>query len=304
MKYNEIILEIPIEYLGVTEAICSMVVPYGFHIEDYSDVEDLLSIMPRELIDDALFEQDRSKAKVHLYLSEEIHPEESVLYLKDRFAIEKIPFAITMDQVDEEDYANAWKRYYKPLRVGKNIMIVPSWESYDQKETDIILELDPGMAFGTGTHETTRLCMEYLEELVEKDDQILDVGCGSGILAITAIKLGAKKAVGSDIDPVAVKVAKENAELNGVVSNTEWVCSDLTAGVSGKFNIVCANIVADIILQLLKILPNFLQENGHCILSGIIDIRSEEVRKALIENGYKIVSQKEEAGWVALCVTK
>lgn len=303
MQYTEIIVTIPTESLETAEAICSMVVPYGLQIEDYSDVESLLEIMPRELIDDELFSADRDHAKIHLYISEEISPAEAISYVKNRLQEEKIAFDIIQSMVDEEDYANAWKKYYKPLRVGKQIMIVPSWEEYLPQKEDIILELDPGMAFGTGTHETTRLCMEFLEEIVTTDTKILDVGCGSGILAITGVKLGAPSAIGTDIDPVAVKVAKENALLNGVEEKIQFLRSDLTTGVEGKFEIVCANIVSDIIIALSKQLTDFLLPEGKCIVSGIIDIRANEVKNALEDAGLQIVDKKEEGGWVAYLAT-
>lgn len=303
MQYIEIVVNIPTEFLQTAEAICSMAVPYGFQTEDYSDVEMLLESMPRELIDDELFEKDRTHAKIHLYISEEINPAEALSYVESRLSEEEIPFEISQGLVDEEDYANAWKKYYKPLRVGKKIMIVPSWEKYTPQKEDIILDLDPGMAFGTGTHETTRLCMEFLEEIVTPQTNILDVGCGSGILAITGIKLGAKSAIGTDIDPVAVKVAKENAELNKVTEKTTFLRSDLTTGVEGTFDVVCANIVADVVIALSSQLIDFLSPNGKCIVSGIIDLRAEEVKNALEKVGLTIIDRKEEGGWVAYLST-
>lgn len=303
MQYAEIIVKVPTASLATTEAICSMVVPYGFQVEDYSDIESLLDGMPRELIADALFEADRDHAKIHLYISEEINPSEAISFVEDHLKKAAISFEISQGMVDEEDYANAWKKYYKPLRVGTNLVVVPSWKTYEPVESDIILDLDPGMAFGTGTHETTRLCMEFLEEIVTPETKILDVGCGSGILAITGVKLGAEYAIGTDIDPVAIKVAKENSVLNQVEGETAFLCSDLTKGVEGKFDIVCANIVSDVVIALSKQLTDFLLPTGKCIVSGIIDIRADEVKTALEQAGLQVVEKKEENGWVAYLST-
>ena len=149
-----------------------------------------------------------------------------------------------LKNLNEEDWSNAWKKYYHPVKVGKHLVVCPSWEEYDRQLDDIVLTLNPGMAFGTGTHDTTRLCMELLEEYLTKDDCVLDVGCGSGILAITAALLGAKEIKGCDIDEVAVKVAGENADLNGVGDRIAFHRGDLTSQVEGSFQVICANIVA------------------------------------------------------------
>ncbi|MBQ6579294.1 MAG: 50S ribosomal protein L11 methyltransferase, partial [Oscillospiraceae bacterium] len=202
--------------------------------------------------------------------------------------------------VNEEDWANNWKQYYHTQRIGKRIIVTPSWEEYTPAEGEVQMRLDPGMAFGTGTHDTTRLCLELLEEVVTPETRILDVGTGSGILSVGGVLLGAPSALGVDIDPVAVKVANENAEINEVTGKTEFVCGDLTDKVHGKFEIVTANIVADVIIRLLSTVKNYLLKGGVLIVSGIIDTRADEVENACHEAGFVTEKRLEHGGWVAI----
>ena len=177
--------------------------------------------------------------------------------------------AVAVTRVDEEDWSTAWKKYYHPVKVGSRLVIIPCWEDYSLKEGEIGIRLDPGMAFGTGTHETTRLCLRLLEDSVFPDAEMLDIGTGSGILAIAALRLGVGQATGVDIDELAVKVAEENAALNGVQDGLSLFCGDLTEKVSGHFDIVCANIVADVILRLAGNIGSFLKKDGVLLLSLI-----------------------------------
>ena len=186
---------------------------------------------------------------------------------------------ISCENLLEEDWENNWKQYYKPLRVGRRLVVVPSWEDYEKQADDIILRLDPGMAFGTGTHATTRLCMELLEQSITPGCTVLDVGCGSGILAVCSVLLGASHADGVDIDELAVKIAGENAALNQAADRTHFVQGDLTDKISGQYDVICANIVADVIIRLCPSLRRFLQPGGYFLASGIIDERSVEVEK-------------------------
>lgn len=162
-----------------------------------------------------------------------------------------------------------------------------------------MLNIDPGAAFGTGTHATTKMCLELLDKYTQSGSKVLDIGCGSGILSIAAVLLGAKRAVGVDIDATAVRVAKENAALNDISDKTEYIKGNLTESVSGKYDIICANIVADAILSLLGTVKNFMHKDTVFICSGIIDIRAEEVRSVLSENGFKIVDAPKEDNWHA-----
>lgn len=201
--------------------------------------------------------------------------------------------------VKEEDWATAWKAYFKPIRVGKNFLIKPSWEDIQPNPEDLVLELDPGMAFGTGTHATTTLCLELLEDIVKPGMKVFDLGTGSGILAIAAAKLGAEvEAV--DLDPVAVRVAQENIDLNHVSEQVSVKHGDLGSVLKGQADLVVANIIADVILLLLPDLKRILKPEGEFIASGIIESRSEDVENGMREAGLEVIDKKEDAMWVAL----
>lgn len=281
--------------------ICHMAVPYGIYIEDYSD---LLTEAPKiahiDLIDEDLLKKDRDNAIIHIYISPDENPLEAISYLKDRFDAVSIPYSIDTKAVVEEEWATAWKKYYHPIRLSENVVVCPSWEKYTrEKENDKIITLDPGMAFGTGTHDTTRLCVKLLDKYSFKGMRMLDVGCGSGILAISAALLGSAKTIGVDIDELAVRVAKENAHMNNL-DEIEFICGDLTKKVEGKYDIVCANIVADVIIRLAPDISRFLDENGTIILSGIIEEREQDVVDALEKEGLKNKDRLSNGGWVAL----
>jgi len=196
-----------------------------------------------------------------------------------------------------EDWETSWKAYFKPTRIGKHFLIKPTWESVELREGDVVLELDPGMAFGTGTHATTTLCLRALEGIVKPGQRVFDLGTGSGILAIAAAKLGAiVDAV--DLDSVAIKVAQENVALNDVNDRVRVVCGDLGSVLTGQANVVIANIVADVILMLLPDLKRILHRDGEFLASGIIDNRAVDVEKGLKEAGFEIVERLEDSGWI------
>ncbi|ADQ06908.1 ribosomal protein L11 methyltransferase [Caldicellulosiruptor hydrothermalis 108] len=207
---------------------------------------------------------------------------------------------ITVSEVDEKDWAEEWKKYYKPVEIG-DIVIVPSWQDYKAEDSKTIVRLDPGMAFGTGTHESTILCLEAIQKYVKPEMDVLDVGTGSGILAIAAKKFLAKRVLAVDIDEVAVKVAEENARLNGV--EIEIKKNDLVEGIEEKFDVVIANIVADIIMRLSRDVKKVLKDNGIFISSGIIEDRLEDVLKSFEKNSLEIVEVKKMGTW-SLVVSK
>lgn len=199
----------------------------------------------------------------------------------------------------EEDWATAWKAYFKPIRIGHHFLIKPSWEQVELSPDDILLELDPGMAFGTGTHSTTTLCLEALEDLIEPGTTVFDLGTGSGILAIAAAKLGAQvEAV--DLDSVAIRVAQENVDLNGVNDRVRVLRGDLGTVLTGQADVVIANIIADVILMLLPDLKRILRPKGEFLASGIIEHRAEEVEAGLQEAGLKVVERCSDKGWILL----
>ncbi|MBW9147402.1 50S ribosomal protein L11 methyltransferase [Clostridium sp. CM028] len=207
--------------------------------------------------------------------------------------------SVTADKVNEEDWENNWKKYYKPIKVGEKIVIKPIWEEYNKNTDEIIVELDPGMAFGTGSHETTRMCIKALERHVDANSTVFDIGTGSGILAIAAAKLGAKKVIGVDLDPVAVDSAKQNVSYNDI-GNIEILYGDLMEVVKGKANIVIANIMADIIIFLTQQVKAFIVEGGYFISSGIILSKKDDVINKLTECGFKIEEINIEGEWVCI----
>lgn len=301
MDWTELTIQIPIANLETATAIAQMTVPYGVYIEDYSDMEQQVHEMAHvDLIDEELLRRDRDHALIHIYISPDENPAEALSFLQQQLTACSIPHQLMRENVREEDWATAWRQYYKPVRVGQKLMVVPSWEQYQAQEGDVVITLDPGMAFGTGTHATTRLCMRLIEQYLIPGQDMLDVGTGSGILAVTALKLGARKAVGVDIDATAVRVAGENAALNGVEDNLSVICGDLACDVKGSFQLITANIVADIIIRLTPDVPPLLKEGGTFVVSGIIDSREQNVRDALQANGFHVISSLTEGGWVAL----
>ena len=197
----------------------------------------------------------------------------------------------------EEDWETAWKAYFKPIRIGRHFLIKPTWEPVDLIEGDVVLELDPGMAFGTGTHPTTTLCLRALEDVVKPGHRVFDLGTGSGILAIAAAKLGANvDAV--DLDSVAIRVAQENVDLNRINDRVRVVRGDLGTVLSGQADVVIANIIADVILILLPDLKRILRADGEFLASGIIENRADDVEIGLKEAGFEIVERIEDSGWI------
>ena len=283
----------------------------GFMIEDAQDFDEFLhDTTPHwDYVDQAVMEKMKDcETCVTIYVADNPQGMEELMQVRQILARLKAQdpdgkygrLELEMKDVDEEDWSNAWKKYYHPVQVGEHLVVCPSWEAYDRKPDEVVLTLNPGMAFGTGTHETTRLCLELLEKYITPQDTVLDVGCGSGILAITAALLGANKIIGCDIDEVAVKVAGENAALNGVQDRIAFHQGDLTSQVEGSFQIICANIVADVIIRLSEDAGRYLAKDGIFITSGIIDTREQDVLNALEQNGFQVIERRTSGGWVAL----
>ena len=216
-NWTELKIQVPASQGELAGDIANMVVPYGIYMEDYSHLEEeAMEIAHIDLIDEELLRKDREHAVIHVYISPEENPAEAVSYLEERYNALGIPHTITLDNCVKEDWINNWKKYFHPIPVGEKLLIRPLWEEQCDPQGRIVLDLEPGLAFGTGTHETTRLCLELLEKYLTPGCDFLDMGCGSGILSVAALLLGAKSAVGVDIDPLAVKTAVENANTNGV----------------------------------------------------------------------------------------
>ena len=305
-----------------------------FTLDTHTDAVDMLSYMLDEIgvegieIEDhvPLSEEDKKKmfvdilpdpedndgtAKVHFYMEpENCNPEKIMMQVQDIFQEVKQfcnigKGTISLSETEDKDWINNWKTFFKPFRAADNIVIKPTWETYEKEnEDDILIEIDPGIAFGTGSHETTKLCIQALDKYVKKGDSVLDVGCGSGILSIAALKLGAAHATAIDIDEVAVKVAAENMEVNHIPASQYTLFdgdlitnSFLKVKAGTGHDIVVANILADVIIPLTGVICPHLKKGGLYITSGIINTKEEEVREALIANGFEILGVEYMKEW-------
>ena len=274
----------------------------GLMIEDYSDFT--LNGMYGDLVDESILNADKETVRVSIFVPEEKNLFEYRSQLEERFTALGIDAEITAEGMNEEDWSESWKQYYKPIPLGK-VTIVPAWEEYTAAPGEVIIRMDPGMAFGTGTHETTRLVMRMMQDEIVGGERVLDVGTGSGILSICASKLGAKECFAYDIDPVAVNVARENAERDGCDNITVGV-SDLLKNVNkdGLYDFAVANIVAEIIIRMMPDIGAYLKPGAPLILSGIISMYRDDVLRSAAECGYTLVREEREGDWVALMVKK
>lgn len=275
----------------------------GVAIEDPNDfLETEKGPLTWDFADINILEHKGKAAMVKGYFSVEENIDEIIEYIKEKLeeirsmGIDIGEGTLEYQKVNEEDWANNWKKYYKPTKIGENIVIKPIWEEYKESKEDIVIDLDPGMAFGTGTHETTRMCIEALEKYIKEDTVVFDIGTGSGILAIAAAKLGAKNVLGVDLDPVAVESAKENVEFNKL-DNIEILEGNLLDVVEGKADLVVANIIAEVICILVDDVKKVLNKGGLFITSGIIHDRCEIVINKLEESGFEVVEINKDGEW-------
>ncbi len=215
--------------------------------------------------------------------------------------------AVVVSRVCDADWENNWKAYYKPLPIGERLLVLPSWEPEPAGHERKVLRLDPGVAFGTGAHHTTRMCLEFLERCVTPGCHVLDMGCGSGILSIAALILGAKDAVAVDIDPIAERIAMENAALNGIdVASYQVLIGDLLTDealrerIAGQYDLICANIVADVIIRLSPLAKSLAKPGAPFLVSGVIDERRDEVLDVLAQTGFSIEAMHQSESWVAI----
>lgn len=285
-----------LEDLGIT----------GLVIDDEGDFQDFLEHNHAywDYVDDQLMQEKKGLCRITFYLEDS--PDGYNTLAQVRMALSRVKqehpeygrLLLTMENMEDADWENNWKQYFHPIKIGERLLIRPTWEDEYDAEGRAVLHLEPGLAFGTGSHETTRLCLEALEKNIKGGEKVLDVGCGSGILAIASLLLGAESATGVDIDELAVKTAEENGKMNGFGSDRlTFIHGDLADKVSGKFDIVVANIVADVIIMFCKTVPEFMADNAVFITSGIIDIREQEVVGAFAENGFEIIARHADGGW-------
>ena len=300
-KWTEIKIYVPIGDIETAESIANMVVPYGIYVEDYSALEaEVDEIAHIDLIEEALLEKSRDEAIIHIYINPDENPVEAVSFIKERFESASInDFRIEFEDCLTEDWQNNWKQYFHAMPIGKKLLIRPLWENDFNAQGRKILNIEPGLAFGTGSHPTTKLCLETLENYVDESSTVLDIGCGSGILSIASLLLGAKSALGVDIDSLAVKTAVKNAAENDFdESKIQFIQGNLSDEVSGKFSIVVANIVADIIIQFNSEVGKFLDDGGVYITGGIIENREDDVLLSFAQNGFEVIERRENNGWL------
>ncbi|WP_195236844.1 50S ribosomal protein L11 methyltransferase [Romboutsia sp. 1001285H_161024_C4] len=307
MKWTEITIKTSTE---AVEAITNILYEHnvgGVSIEDPKDFKfQKKNEFDWDFVEEEIFNSGYDGVIIKTYITEERDVSEDIKSIKERidglkeFGIDVGEAIVELSYVDEEDWANEWKNYYKPTKIGEKIVVKPTWEEYEAGDEDLIIELDPGMAFGTGTHETTSMCIRELEKYVKPESKVFDIGCGSGILAIAAAKLGARDVLAVDLDEVAVKVSKENIELNNVSKSVKALYGNLMEVVTDKADIVVANIIADIIKLLAKDIKNFMKDDAVFISSGIIHAKVDEVKEALVSNGLEIVHVESLGEWNAI----
>lgn len=282
----------------------------GVAIEDPKDIIES-NANPKEwdYVEERLLPEDTGEAKVKGYFLS--GPEDDGIIQTIKNEVDKLPEyglkkgrgEVLVKAIRVKDWANEWKKYYKPFRIGKHLVIKPSWEDYSPEPDDIIVELDPGMAFGTGSHETTRMCMEMLQKYIRCGSTVFDIGCGSGILSIVSSKLGAGNVTGVDIDEVAVNASIENVQISGV-NNVKIKHGRLLEGVDGRADVIVANIIADVIISLADSVPSFLNDGGIFICSGIISERLDDVKQALSKNNFKLLEIETKGDWAAVASVK
>lgn len=312
MEWTELKFAVKNQFTDDASAIANMVTDYGIMIEDYSDMEDTLASMGWQgYIDEDLLAKDRSVSIIHIFLPPHADVEAAQEYIKERLDAIGAESEFSSEKSEEEDWSTAWKKFYHPFRVGDRIVVCPSWESFDAKDGDVVLKLDPGAAFGSGEHETTSLCLEVLDKVIKPGDRVLDMGCGSGILFISSLLLGAESAKAVDIDEMAVKTARENAVLNGLTEDKFKLYrgnvvadKDLRDEIGTGYDVITANIVADVLIAQAGLYYDSLKDDGTLVASGIIGERALEVQRKFEETGFEVVMRNEKRSWVSLVLKK
>ncbi|WP_425446119.1 50S ribosomal protein L11 methyltransferase [Dethiothermospora halolimnae] len=311
MKWIEVQIKTTTEAVEAVSNILYEVGVGGLVIEDPNDlIIEGKSEEDWDYIDPSLLEQNYEGVIVKGYFPESEDLIDKIELIRQN--VEKIPQynldkglgEVTTSEVYEEDWAHSWKKYYKPKKIGEKVVVKPTWEEYNKKEDELIIELDPGMAFGTGTHETTILCIQQLEKHIKNKDKVFDVGCGTGILSIAGAKLGAHNVIGIDLDEVSINVSNENIKLNNVDDIVEIRHGNLLDVVNEKADIIVANIIAEIIVELVKDIPRFLEDDGLFIASGIILEKIDLVKEALAKENMDILQVETKGEWASIVSKK
>lgn len=305
------------------ETVCDQLTVLGFDsfiVDDQEDFHEFLENNRQywDYVDEDLEKKMRELSQIRLYLEQKPEAAETVAFLKEQLDALRRRFPetdfgsleVSLADVQDEDWENNWKQYYKPLDIGKKLMVVPQWLSPENPENRIRVLLDPGMIFGTGAHASTQMCMRELECRIQGGERVIDFGSGSGILSITALLLGASSAVGVDIDPKAEDIARENAAMNGIGADRFTAVSGDVIGdaammkkLGGEYDLVLANIVADVIIPLSRVVPDYLKKGGFFICSGILNIRLDEVIAAIEQAGLRVLCTEQQDDWCRITAT-
>ena len=301
--WTQVKVTVPLRELDDLVAVMSMI-NNNLMIEDYSDIDVNLKTCYGDLIDEKILGANKDIASVSVFIPSDRSYADDLAFIRQRCAELGLHPEVELVGVNEEDWANSWKQYYKPVKIGERIVICPAWEKYTPAEGELVIRMDPGMAFGTGTHETTRLVIRLLEKYTKAGQRMLDVGTGTGILAICASRLGADICRAYDIDPTAVRVARENIKDSGL-TNVTCDQSDLLKQVSlegGRYDLVCANIVADIIIRMTPDVGTYMKDDAVLLASGIIAERCDDVVACFEANGFRVVEKLTDNDWCGLAI--
>lgn len=318
MKYYQIDIETTAS--GI-EIIIGKLMSVGIENTAVTDPHDIALLMDKkeayawDYVDPSVTKRMSESPRITLYSDEYKDVEKTIkalhelsIEVRDGLYGEGVDFGPLRPVInirDDSEWKDKWKDYFKTFRVSEHIVVKPTWEkNIEIRPDDVVIEIDPGMAFGTGTHETTSMCIELLDKYLEKDNFVLDAGCGSGILSIAAAKLGAKKVLGVDIDEVAVEVADENITLNDVSEIAAAQYGDITKGIDITTDLVVANLMAELIVMITPDIPAHLKERGLYITSGILVEKKEMVLKALKDADFEIVEVCEKGEWCAIVARK
>lgn len=311
MKWNEVKVETASEAVEAVANILMEAGASGVAIEDALDIENFQSDQYGEILNKEDFTYLKEGAIVMAYFPETIFLPEIVPFIKER--VTKLPEyglaigknSVTASEVEESNWATAWKKYYHPVRITRMLTIVPSWENYQTNDPlEKIITLDPGMAFGTGTHPTTSLTLQALETVLRGGETVLDVGTGSGVLSIASKYLGAKDVYAYDLDEVAVRSAKENMDMNEVAKDVHVAANDLLTGIEIESDVIVANILADIILLMIPDAWRLLKQTGSLIVSGIIEDKKQMVIDAMETQGFVVEQIFQQKDWYAIILKK
>lgn len=321
MKYITIDIDLTVSGIEPAVAVLEEIGITDIVVCDPRDVDDLMDKKEGyewDYVSDDVMAMADLAPKITVYMEENKDSTESIETIKKamtdlkRKEIEgaygpEVDFGslqVTVSVDDDSQWKDKWKEYFKPARISKSIVVKPTWEEYQRQEGDLVIEIDPGMAFGTGTHETTSMCVKMMEEYMKKGDKVLDVGCGSGILSIGAALLGASDILGIDIDPVAVEVSQENVNLNGTKNVTKIQYGDLTQGINYEADVIVANLMSDLVMMLSKDVAKHLAKGGFFISSGILCEQMIKVSECLRVEGFAILQVAKDGEWCCIVASK